>query len=38
MQNDAGAQGQLLWRRTGSYQLFQRLALLGQNGHRVGGQ
>jgi hypothetical protein len=21
-----------------SYQLFQRLALLGQNGHRVGGQ
>jgi hypothetical protein len=34
----ASAQGQPLWRRMGSYQLFQRFALLGQNSHRFGGQ
>ncbi len=37
MEDHAGAQRQLLWRRVGSYQLFQRLVLLGQNSHRIGG-
>jgi hypothetical protein len=36
MQDHAGAQGQLLRRRVGSDQLFQRFALLGQNRHRGG--
>ena len=38
MQDHAGAQRQLLRRRMGSHQLFQHFALLGQNGHRIGGQ
>jgi hypothetical protein len=33
-----GAQGELLRCRMGSDQTFQRFALLGQNGDRVGGQ
>lgn len=36
--DDVGAQGELLRCRMGSDQTFQRFALLGQNGDRVGGQ
>lgn len=38
VQDHAGTQRQLLWRRMGSYQLFQRLALLGRNDYRIGSQ
>ena len=38
MHNDAGAKRPLLRGRMGSYQLFQRLALVGQNTHRIGSQ
>ena len=37
MHNHPSAKRQLLRRRTGSYQFFQQLALLGQDSHRIGG-
>jgi hypothetical protein len=37
-QHDVGPKGQLLWRRMGSYQMFQHFALFGRNRHRRGGQ
>src|SRR4030088_2352477 len=37
-QHDAGTKGQLLWRRMGSYRLFQHFALFGRNAHRLSGQ
>ncbi len=38
MHDHAGTQRKLLRCRMGSYQLFQYLALVGQNSHWIGGQ